>query len=322
MYHHRMRRLIFAALLLALLATGPVASAKTPTLDDLHIYRDSAGAGKGSLVIVGHADYGKDVAGARNRIDPAATALLTVSLHGATHDLVVHDSARLSRSQHNGAPTYFHITIPAAQARALGSAKRIRVSAWLDRVGPGVARRHATTRGWRQELCAELPQGSDGFPIPCPFLVTQTPAPPAPPVGFEVWQGGTGDSLWEGASEALVCMSFDGSTGYQNPTWYSIGINTPTSSVGYTFPLNDPGVVDVPASGISTESSYYDTWPTGYANVVGGPTLTVTIPTSVLRAPVTSSTGSATLVASAGFPGTSGTWTLPALPAASAAGVC
>ena len=311
-----MKRLAIAAALLALLATASVASAKAPVLEDLHVYRDSAGAGRGSLVIVGDADFTKAVAGSRNRVDPLGQALLTLDIHANGRELVVHDSARLSRSHHLGVPVRFHITVPAADAKALGSAKVLRISAWLDRVGPGIARRAPATRGWRQTLCEE----ETG--TPCPFIAYTATTPPAPPVGFEVWQGGTGDSLWEGASEALVCVSFNGTTGYEYPTWYSIGINTPTSSVGYTWPMSDPGAVDIPASGTSTETSYYDTWPTGFANVVTGPSLTVTIPTSVLSSPVSSSTGSATLVASPGFPGTSGTWTLGALPAASAAGVC
>jgi hypothetical protein len=316
-----MKRLAIAAALLALLATASVASAKAPVLEDLHVYRDTAGAGRGSLVIVGDADFTKAVAGARNRVDPSGKAVLTVELHGSGHDLTVHDSARLTRSHHLGVPVRFHITIPAADAKVLGRAKLIRVSAWLDRVGPASARRAPSSRGWRQQLCESL-QSPEGLPVPCPFLIQTVPNPPAPPVGFEVWQGGTGDSLWEGASEALVCVSFNGTNGYEYPTWYSIGINTPTSSVGYTWPPSNPGAMDIPASGTSTETSYYDTWPTGYANVVTGPSLTVTIPTSVLSSPVSSSTGSATLVASPGFPGTSGTWTLGALPASAAAGVC
>ena len=317
-----MKRLTIAAVLLVLLATASAASAKAPVLKDLHVYRDSAGAGRGSLVIVGDADFTKAVAGARNRVDPSGQAILTLELHGSRHDLTVHDSARLTRSHDQGTPVRFHITVPAADAKVLGPGKRIRISAWLDRVGPGVARRAPSTRGKSQKMCADLQQDSDGFPVPCPFPMPPNPNPPAPPVGFEVWQGGTGDSLWEGASEALVCVSFNGTNGYEDPSWYSIGINTPTSSVGYTWPINDPQAVSVPASGTSTEQSYYDTWPTGFANVVGGPTLTVTIPTSVLSSPVSSSTGSATLVASPGFPGTSGTWTLGALPASAAAGVC
>ncbi|MBM3681186.1 MAG: hypothetical protein FJW81_07705 [Actinobacteria bacterium] len=316
-----MRRLLIATALLALLVASATASAKAPELTDLKIYRDTAGAGRGSIVITGRADYTRAVAGARGRVSQGALGLLTVALHGNGHVLVAHDSIRLSRSHHRGVQVAFHITIPASDARQLGTRKTLRASAWLDRVDPGFARR-ASTRGWRQELCAELQGGDDGFPVPCPFL--PTPAPPAPPVGFEVWQGGTGDSLWDGASEALICVAFWGTTGYENPSWQNILINTPNSNVGYTIPATQAGAAlsAVPASGTITEGSYYDTWPTGYANVVNGPALTVTVPTSILSSPVSSSTGNATLIASSGFPGTSGTWTLTPLSAAAAGGVC
>lgn len=319
-YGPRVRRLPLAIALAGLLAFAPAAAAKAPSLTDLEVYRDSAGPGRGSLVIVGDADFTRAVAGARNRIDPGAHALLTVSLHANGRTLLVSDTARLTRSHHQGAPVRLHITVSPVQARTLGSVKRVRASAWLDRIVPATSRRTAAPRGMWQELCEQLDEGADGMPVPCPIPVQFQPAPPAPPVGFEVWQGGTGDSLWEGASEALICVRFMGSSGYANPSWYSIGINTPTSSVGYGW--TQASQMDVPATGTSVESSYYDTWPTGYANVVSGPTLTVTVPTSILSGPVSSRTGSATLVASPGFPGTSGTWTLPPLPAASAAGVC
>ena len=315
------RPAILAALLALLVCTG-TASAKTPTVSDLDVYRDSSGAGRGSLVIVGVADFTGAVAGTRGRVDPTGRGVLTVLVRAKGAELVAHDSVRLSRTHHRGAPVPFRIEIPARHAAVLGNGARVRVSAWLDRVGEGSARRAPTTRGWRQDLCDDM--DDDGVPYfvpPCPFLVQQQAAPPAPPVGFEVWRGGTGDSLWQGASEALICVNFWGPSGYQSPNWYTISINTPTSSVGFGF--TPPGeTTAVPASGVSSYGSSYDTWPTGYANVVTGPTLTATIPTAVLSGPVSPNTPDATLVASDGFPGVSGTWTLSPLPAAAAAGVC
>jgi len=60
----------------------------------------------------------------------------------------------------------------------------------------------------------------------------------------------------------------------------------------------------------------------GYAQVTSGPTLSGSIPTSVLSGPVTSSTGNATLNVSPQVQSLPTAWSLTPLTQAEAGGVC
>lgn len=137
------------------------------------------------------------------------------------------------------------------------------------------------------------------------------PAPPAPPVGFEQWVGG---------NQALICLNFWG-PGYASPVWYSIGLSAANNTtVGFTW--TNAASILVSADGTFSQSSYLDVFVGGYAQITSGPTLSGSIPTSVLSGPVTSSTGNATLNVSPQVQSLPTSWSLTPLTQAEAAGVC
>ncbi len=304
----------------ALLVVPSIAAAKAPQLKDINAWRTANGA----WVVTGVADYTKNAHTAKGLPDARSRGILTVTLINGNHRITATDTTLLGASADRGRLVYFHIRIPAANAVALGNPKKVRVRATLGReASTANGRRLGTsTRQDPPEYNGSIiivgggqcMNSMTGEFTACP------PAPPAPPVGFEQWVGGTGDSNWLGANQALMCLNFWGS-GYAQPNWYSIGLSAANdTSVGFGF--TPPASTAVSADGTFSESSYLDVLVGGYAQVTSGPTLSGSIPTSVLSGPVTSSTGNATLNVSPQVQSLPTTWSLSPLTQAEAAGVC
>ncbi len=293
----------------ALLVVPSIAAAKAPQLKDINAWRTA----KGAWVVTGVADYTKNAHTAKGLPDARSRGILTVTLINGNHRITATDTTLLGASADRGRLVYFHIRIPAANAVALGNPKRVRVRATLGREA-------STANGRRLGTSTRQFPGFNGFVTVgrgmCMNSMTGEftacpPAPPAPPVGFEQWVGG---------NEALICLTFWGS-GYAQPNWYSIGLSAANdTSVGFGF--TPPASTAVSADGTFSESSYLDVLVGGYAQVTSGPTLSGSIPTSVLSGPVTSSTGNATLNVSPQVQSLPTTWSLSPLTQAEAAGVC
>ncbi len=303
----------------ALLVIPSIAAAKAPQLKDINAWRTA----KGAWVVTGVADYTKNAHTAKGLPDARSRGILTVTLINGNHRITATDTTLFGASADRGRLVYFHIRIPAANAVALGNPKRVRVRATLGReASTANARRLGTST-------RQSGPGYNGFVTvgggQCMNLWTGNftacpPAPPAPPVGFEQWVGGTGDSNWLGANEALICMNFWGS-GYAQPNWNSIGLSAANgTTVGDT--IFDAASAVVSADGTFSQSSYLDVFVGGYAQVTSGPTLSGSIPTSVLSGPVTSSTENATLNVSPQVQSLPTSWSLTPLTQAEAAGVC
>ena len=304
MRYHRLPILLATMTIAALFVAPSIAAAKAPQLKDVNVWRTA----KGAWVVTGVADYTKNAHTAKGLPDARSRGILTVTLINGNHRITATDTTLLGASADRGRLVYFHIRIPAANAVALGKPKKVRVRATLGREA-------STANGRRLGTSTRQFPGFNGF-----IRVGKGPAPPAPPVGFEQWVGGTGDSLWEGANQALICVNFGGPA-YAMPSWYSIGLSAANgATVGYEW--TNSASMGVSADGLFSESSYLDVFVDGYAQVTSGPTLSGSIPTSVLSGPVTSSTGNATLNVSPQVQSLPTAWSLSPLTQAEAAGVC
>jgi hypothetical protein len=309
-----MTRRIFVFFGLALLIALPsAAAAKSPKLKSLAVYRTHAGA----MVVIANADYTGNAKTAKGLPDTRSRGILTVTLINGNHRISATDTTLFGEASNRGRLVHFDIRIPASQAKVLGSPSKIRVRSTLGREATTANGRRLP--GTRQtmpglpDMIIVVGHGScidamSGEFVRCP------PPPPAPPVGFEGWQGG---------NEALICVDFWGSqhSAYGNPQWYNIQLSAADgTTVGYVFPA---GVsTEVASDGTFSWGSYLDVFVGGYAQISSGPTLSGSIPTSVLSAPVNSSTGNATLNALPQMQGLPTTWTLTPLSQSEAAGVC
>jgi hypothetical protein len=262
--------------------------------------------------------------------------MIVVTLSGARRTITAYDTVRLTPRDANGRPVRFDIRIPRSAARALATDASVSVRATVTRelpttriapvrVGPAAP----SARGSR---CIDAQ--AMGFTGTCAaYLRILEIPPPAPPVGFQQWQNGTGPGYWNidgvwvtGGDEALMCVVF-GANGYANPEWQSI---TLTDSNNATT-INLQGSPDVPPSGALAQPSYLSVWTftftgnvtTGESNTISqGPFLAGQIPTSVLSQPVGPTTGNATLTALPETVGLPSIWSLAPLKQSAAAGVC
>lgn len=328
-------RSLLAPLLIAVAIAGfalvaaPAASAKTvtPKVTELQLYRTPSGPQKGALTVIATADFRGAANNVRALRATRSLAKIIVTLTGARRSITVSDTVRITQNDIAGSPVRFDIRVPQSMSRLLSKDKRVRIKATLTRKRSttsstrlaSATTARAQTSGWRCGLAR-----ANGFTGSCMF---QNVAPPAPPVGFEQWQNG-GPAYWSdagswvlGGDEALVCVRFYGG-GYGSPNWYSIGLNDDANSatIGYVFAAGTSTVVA--ANGSFSFPSYLDQWVGGYAQVTTGPQLSGTVPTSILSGPVSSSTGPATLNVSPQAIGLPVSWTLGALTANQAAGVC
>jgi len=302
--------LLISLVLAAVCIAAPIAAAKTPHLKDVNVWRTA----KGAWVVTGVADYTKNAHTAKGLPDARSRGILTVTLINGNRRITASDTTLLGASADRGRLVYFDIRIPAVKAVALRNPKKVRVRATLGRKAPtangrrlGKSTRHSGV-GFNGVLMVGRGQCMNwmtGELAACP------PAPPAPPVGFEQSVGG---------NQALICLNFWGS-GYALPNWYNIGLSAANgTTVGFTFTPSASTAVS--ADGLFSESSYLDVFVDGYAQVTSGPTLSGSIPTSVLSGPVTSSTGNATLNVSPQVQSLPTAWSLSPLTQAEAAGVC
>ncbi len=318
----------------ALLAPLSAMAAKaTPSVTSVKIHRTPSGPSKGALTILATANFSGKAGAVGGRRDTRSLAMIVVTLQGSHHSITASDTVRFTRRNNSGKSVRFDIRIPRSAARLLAGDRGLNVRATVTRELPTVRARAlridqpgASIRGWR---CAEAQ--ANGFTGTCSqFLHILNTPPPAPPVGFQQYQNGTGPGYWlatgggtyvPGGDEALICVTFWGS-GYQYPNWYSIGVNAADgTTIGYVF--SPPGEsTTVAADGSFSYGSYLDQFVGGYAQVTTGPQLSGSVPTSILSNPVSSSTGPATLNISPQTVGLPVSWSLAALTPNQAAGVC
>ena len=295
-----------------LVAAGAAsATPATPKVTALKIHRTPSGPQKGAIAVIAAANYRGTANNDRTVRGTRSLAKIIVTLTSARRSITVSDTVRLTHGNTvaGGRPVRFDIRVPLSTSRLLGNDERVHVKATLTRT-------RSTTPG-KRVLRATGGQAQMSFsPTPGDVFFTFTKyhrsPPPAVPVGFQQWQKG---------DEALICVTFWGS-GYGAPNWYSIGLNVSATdaSIGYVFPAGM--TTEVNADGSFSFGSYLDQWVGGYAQVTTGPQLSGTIPTSILSNPVSSSTGPATLNVSPQTIGLPVSWTLGALTANEAAGVC
>jgi len=329
-------RIVVFIALIALLIIPAGAAAKSPSIKTIKIHRTPSGPLKGALTILATANFSGKAGAVGGRRDTRSLAMIVVTLQGAHHSITASDTVRFTRRNNSGTPVRFDIRIPRTAARLLAGDRGLNVRATVTRELPTVRARAlridqpgASIRGWR---CAEAQ--ANGFTGTCSqFLQILDTPPPAPPVGFQQWQNGTGPGyvntagVWvPGGDEALMCVVFGGN-GYSLPEWQSI---TLTGSDNTTT-VNLNGSPNVPASGVLGQSSYLSVWTftitnnvaTGENNAISqGPWLAGQIPTSVLSHPVGPATGNATLTALPQTAGLPTTWSLSPLTQSEAAGVC
>ena len=330
-----LRIVVFVALI-ALLIIPAGAAAKSPSIKTIKIHRTPSGPLKGALTILATANFSGKAGAVGGRRDTRSLAMIVVTLQGSHHSITASDTVRFTRRNNSGKPVRFDIRIPRSAARLLAGDRGLNVRATVTRELPTVRARAlridqpgASIRGWR---CAEAQ--ANGFTGTCSQLlqILNTP-PPAPAVGFQQWQNGTGPGyvntagVWvPGGDEALLCIVFGGN-GYALPEWQSI---TLTGSDNTTT-VNLSGSPNVPASGVLGQSSYLSVWTftitnnvaTGENNAISaGPWLAGQIPTSVLSQPVGPATGNATLTALPQTAGLPTTWSLSPLSQSEASGVC
>ena len=321
----------------ALLAPLSAMAAKaTPSVTSVKIHRTPSGPSKGALTILATANFSGKAGAVGGRHDARSLAMIVVTLQGSHHSITASDTVRFTRRNNSGKPVRFDIRIPRSAARLLAGDRGLNVRATVTRELPTVRARAlridqpgASIRGWR---CAEAQ--ANGFTGTCSqFLQILNTPPPAPAVGFQQWQNGTGPGyvntagVWvPGGDEALLCVVFGGN-GYALPECQSI---TLTGSDNTTT-VNLSGSPNVPASGVLGQSSYLSVWTftitnnvaTGENNAISaGPWLAGQIPTSVLSQPVGPATGNATLTALPQTAGLPTTWSLSPLSQSEASGVC
>jgi len=327
-----LRVIVFVALI-ALLIIPAGAAAKSPSIKTIKIYRTPSGPSKGVLTVIATANFSGKATDSNGLPHTRSLAMIVVTLQGAHHSITASDTVRFARRNNSGKPVRFHIRIPRSAARLLAGDRGLNVRATVTRELPTVRARAlridqpgASIRGWR---CAEAQ--SMGYTGTCAaFAEIYNTPPPAPPVGFQQYQNGTGPGYWlatgggtwvPGGDEALICVTFWGS-GYKYPNWYSIGVNAADgTTIGYVF--SPPGQsTTVAADGTFSYKSYLDQFVGGYAQVTAGPQLSGSVPTSILSNPVSSSTDPAMLNISPQTVGLPVSWTLAALTPNQAAGVC
>ena len=330
-----LRIVVFVALI-ALLIIPAGAAAKSPSIKTIKIHRTPSGPLKGALTILATANFSGKAGAVGGRRDTRSLAMIVVTLQGSHHSITASDTVRFTRRNNSGKPVRFDIRIPRSAARLLAGDRGLNVRATVTRELPTVRARAlridqpgASIRGWR---CAGA--HAKGFTGTCSqFLQILNTPPPAPAVGFQQWQNGTGPGyvntagVWvPGGDEALLCVVFGGN-GYALPEWQSI---TLTGSDNTTT-VNLSGSPNVPASGVLGQSSYLSVWTftitnnvaTGENNAISaGPWLAGQIPTSVLSQPVGPATGNATLTALPQTAGLPTTWSLSPLSQSEASGVC
>lgn len=185
----------------------------------MKIHRTPTGPAKDALTVIVTANFSGKSTDNRGMPDTRSLAMILVTLRGAKHTITASDTVRLTHRNNSGQPVRFDIRIPRSAARALAGNRSVNVRATVTREFPTIHARarhsdhyEAMTDSWRCSVAqAEGFTGSYSSRVP----IFNTP-PPAPPAGFEQWIGGTADSLWSGANEALICVSFGGS-GYGSP---------------------------------------------------------------------------------------------------------
>ncbi len=321
----------------ALLAPLSAMAAKaTPSVTSVKIHRTPSGPSKGALTVIATADFSGKAGAVGGRHDARSLAMIVVTVRGANRTITAHDTVRLTPRHTSGRPVPFDIRIPRSAARAIASDRAVTVTATVTRqlpTTPVASVRIGRAKPWAIDWqCMEAQ--ANGFTGTCSQLlqILNTP-PPAPAVGFQQWQNGTGPGyvntagVWvPGGDEALLCIVFGGN-GYALPEWQSI---TLTGSDNTTT-VNLSGSPNVPASGVLGQSSYLSVWTftitnnvaTGENNAISaGPWLAGQIPTSVLSQPVGPATGNATLTALPQTAGLPTTWSLAPLKQSAAAGVC
>jgi hypothetical protein len=333
----RLSSFITVITVVALLAPLSAMAAKaTPSVTSVKIHRTPSGPSKGALTILATANFSGKAGAVGGRHDARSLAMIVVTVRGANRTITAHDTVRLTPRNTSGRPVPFDIRIPRSAARAIASDRAVTVTATVTRqlpTTPVASVRIGRAKPWAIDWqCMEAQ--ANGFTGTCSQLlqILNTP-PPAPAVGFQQWQNGTGPGyvntagVWvPGGDEALLCVVFGGN-GYALPEWQSI---TLTGSDNTTT-VNLSGSPNVPASGVLGQSSYLSVWTftitnnvaTGENNAISaGPWLAGQIPTSVLSQPVGPATGNATLTALPQTAGLPTTWSLSPLSQSEASGVC
>lgn len=272
-------------------ATPALTAAAVPSITSVKLHRGDTG----TWVLTANADYAGHARTASDTPGAPRRATLRARLTSGSRSITVTDSVRLGAAAHRGERVHFHVRIPAARARLLGSPERVRVRITLGR---------ATTGAGAQEMAVQ-----NGFWAPSihSIRVRSRVQPPATPVAFAQVQG---------ATNALLCVVFAG-PGYTGPQLRSSTLTSLAFTVTDGLVNGDATiggqVTALPPSGAFTTGSYYDTFVGGFAQVSAGPTLAGTIPPSTLEAPPSVLTGNATLTVSPAVAGFPASWALRAL---------
>lgn len=260
------RRIILFLVVAAVLVFPALAAAKAPAIQSFKIYRTPSGPDRGALTVITTLDYqgfAKAADFPTGTISPASRA--SVTLTGANSTITARDVVRLHPGIRAGAPVRFDFRIPAAKARTLGD-RKVKIAFAVSLRGRTTSFATKSTRATRQI-----------GPFPCfLFCPVNTSPPPAPSVAF-------GESV----ENPTLCLGF--SSGYSQPSLYQIAANDADDNILYgggnsTFAVSTDGTfsdvgVEQPASNPGT----------GDVTV----TFSGTVPTSVLNAAPTASTGTA-----------------------------
>jgi len=256
--------LITAALFVAV----PTALAAPPTVKTFKTYLAPSGPDKGTLTVLVTVDYRHfatktDIP--RGKRPPRTWAILR--LNDGTQTILAADTYRLSPSTRSGAPVRFRFVFPASKARKLDRAAllQVRLSVGLN----GHAARLRLDRNGARRSTRQF----GGFCLAAFFCGGINQPTPSQSVGF-------------GDQDNNVCLSFSGA-GYAGP---SLGQPSIFDSAGNAVIGGGNSSFTVAANGSFSDVGFEQPASTG-----GGGDITVTlsgsVPTAVLSAPASASTG-------------------------------
>ena len=272
------RRIILFFVVAAVLVFPALATAKAPTFHSFKIYRTPSGPDKGALTVITTLDYrgfAKAADFPAGALPPVSHAIVTLT--GAHSAITARDVVRLHPRTRAGAPVRFDFRIPADKARKLGD-RNVKVAFAVSLDGRTTKLGTKSTRATRQ---------SGNFPCPDPFMCpVSSYTPPAATVAF-----GQADQ------SPVICLSFMGS-GFSQPTLTQVSaIDASYNVLDGTTNYAIVGDNVVPQFAVSTSGTFSGpgletaAFSENFVNV----TLSGTVPTSVLNAAPTASTGAAML---------------------------
>ncbi|MEI6690041.1 MAG: hypothetical protein WCN97_11885 [Thermoleophilia bacterium] len=270
------RRTILFFVVAAVLVFPALAAAKAPTFHSFKIYRTPSGPDKGALTVITTLDYrgfAKAADFPAGALPPVSHAIVTLT--GAHSAITARDVVRLHPRTRAGAPVRFDFRIPADKARKLGD-RNVKVAF-------AVSVRGRTTKLGTNSTRATRQFGD----FPCSFTCpVSSYFPPAKTVAFG-----------QAAQRPVICLSFNGS-GFSQP------ILTQVSAIDASYNVLDGttnyaivGDNVVPQFAVSASGTFSGPGleTAAFSENAVNVTLSGTVPTSVLNAAPTASTGAAML---------------------------